>query len=1060
MSLPMHLRSYRDKSKDEVTRDFFNVPLQEHLPAPDQPPSVVKIRNNGVAEERLGQGMEISAVLSVEGKEEVYAGRLSLLPPFLCFISLDRKSCRCTLPLYTIRRVERLNSRAGVFALSLATWHGMRIVLQLTALLPTAEHFSILLRDALKSQLPEMKKLKPFLPTLYSEYLLAPTTASNQTQTEDLISTSDLAISGAAHDGEGDLRGPGGEGKGQYERGLGETFGFPGDARKMRERSKMRLWREYYLIHGRNFTLLRYPPFQRLLQVGLPSRLRGELWEVMSGSIYLRYANPQTYSLLLSQNAGKHSQSTDEIEKDLNRSLPEYKAYQTDEGLAKLRRVLVAYSFRNPELGYCQALNIVVAGLLIYMSEEQAFWLLEILCDRILPGYYSPSMEGTLLDQRVFESLVQRCLPMIHEHFRSVDVQISVASLPWFLSLYINSMPLIFAFRIVDCVLAMGVKVLFQIGLAVLKINGEELLEITDDGMFINLMRQYFSTIGDSAHPDHADPRVRAITNFQELLVVAFREFSVITDETILSERKRLRAIISDEIEKFSKRAAVRNLKKVGKFSKEQTGIIYDHYFAAVCSPNAGPAVHPSVVSLPGDQFDQPRIQVDAQGRVETRVDLKTFKIFLSGIATWAREETVTTNAFMQRTDKKIADHDLLDRLFYAWDHQGQGSLSLQDVVIGLDRVMSAGLMESIEWFFELHDKDKDGYLTKDEVIRLSESLLFIFRNEPGDIYLASVSKFILNAFEFGDATAPEGSVTSPLDRETLDGDKETASSVRERSDSTAAPHNVPYLNLPTFRMVVLADELLESFFDHDLPASFKLEVAEEEDYHQAHQRPDGLLGGLMNLVVTNENKSRLNRFADGFGAALGKHAEWRKPSLAKAADPAVASASTDLRARESLLTPAQQQGFFQRNRSSSSTSHVSQASQASQASNKTGSTIGGASMEEKRSLADVAARYREESQMVKAAQEAVMQRPNFAIDAIGDSDDEGDDEEGGGEGDEETAAIMNEVERFLAQHGAEGENEEEGGLKGEQKKMATELLSAEPMGKPGGSGNGALVDI
>lgn len=65
----------------------------------------------------------------------------------------------------------------------------------------------------------------------------------------------------------------------------------------------------------------------------------------------LRFSNPKTYSLLLSQNAGKTSTSTDEIEKDLNRSLPEYKAYQTDEGLDKLRRVLVAYSFRNPELG-------------------------------------------------------------------------------------------------------------------------------------------------------------------------------------------------------------------------------------------------------------------------------------------------------------------------------------------------------------------------------------------------------------------------------------------------------------------------------------------------------------------------------------------------------------------------------------------------------------------------------------------------------------------------------------------------------------------------------------
>lgn len=45
--------------------------------------------------------------------------------------------------------------------------------------------------------------------------------------------------------------------------------------------------------------------------------------------------------------------------------------------------------------------------------------------------FISPSMEGTLLDQRVFESLVAKCLPGIYEHFQSVDVQISVASLPY-----------------------------------------------------------------------------------------------------------------------------------------------------------------------------------------------------------------------------------------------------------------------------------------------------------------------------------------------------------------------------------------------------------------------------------------------------------------------------------------------------------------------------------------------------------------------------------------------------------------------------------------------------
>lgn len=44
---------------------------------------------------------------------------------------------------------------------------------------------------------------------------------------------------------------------------------------------------------------------------------------------------------------------------------------------------------------------------------------------------------------------------------------------------------MIFAFRIVDNLFLNGPKVLFQIGLAILRINGEELLESTDDGMFI-----------------------------------------------------------------------------------------------------------------------------------------------------------------------------------------------------------------------------------------------------------------------------------------------------------------------------------------------------------------------------------------------------------------------------------------------------------------------------------------------------------------------------------------------------------------------------------------------
>ena len=150
-----------------------------------------------------------------------------------------------------------------------------------------------------------------------------------------------------------------------------------------------------------------------------------------------------------------------------------------------------------------------------------------------------------------------------------------------------------------------------------------------------------------------------------------------------------------------------------------------------------------------------------------------------------------------------------------------------------------------------------------------------------------------------------------------------------------------------------------------------------------------------LHQLTLRRNKSRFNRLADGFGAALGKHAEWRKPSLAKTI-PASSSQGSELGTRESMLTPAQQDQRRQRS-----------ASAASQASVKS-TTSSGYGTPETRSLADVEARYREESAMVRQAQEAVMSRPNFAIDAIGDSDGEEDEEEGEGRGADD--AVLDEV--------------------------------------------------
>ncbi|KAI0796190.1 TBC-domain-containing protein [Abortiporus biennis] len=966
-TISTHLRNFKEPTKEQLTQLFFSLPIE---------PQTSEIQNDGKEKETKGSNeelerMEISAMLTlgVQGVEEPAQGKLYLIPPYLCFASHDRKSVRFTVPLCTIRRVERLNARAGVYALGLSLWHQMKIVVQLTSLRPTADLFCSLLRDALKAELQrgQMKLVKGFVKSCYSEILVA---------------------AGEEKEGEAKVEDPSPDSPDyMYLGGLGLKFKFPGDPKKLREASKTKLWTTYLKAHGRNLTLLRYPQCTRLVQVGLPNRLRGEMWETLSGSIYLRFSNPGAYERILEENKGRISTSTEEIEKDLHRSLPEYSAYQTEEGIGALRRVLQAYSFKNPETGYCQAMNILAAAILIYMAEEQAFWLLEVICDRLLPGYYSPSMHGTLLDQRVFESLVHKCLPIIHEHFQAVDVQLSVASLPWFLSLQLYQT--LISFLPIDSSTACQ--------WSILKINGEQLLQIQDDGGFIHLMRDYFASLGDSAHPASPDPRARAITRFQELLLVSFREFAVITDETILTERRKFRGEVVHSIESFSKRAAIRNLKTLERFTKDQAGLIYDALFKAIC------IIPPPATALPPPPLLTTK--ETAEERPETRIGLRTFKVFLSEICTWARSEKIVSNGFQQRVDREVAEHELIDRLFYFWDTSFRGTLSFQDIVSGLDGVMFNDLMENIEWFFNLHDKNKDGFLTRDEVLTLSESLLFIFRFEIGDAYLGAVSRFMSNAFEYGDALLPRPEGHDP-----------------EKDAPPQIESNQPYMNLATFRMVVLADEILESFFETDFSGTFRLEPVPMMEIPNSSS---GIFGGLWSNITSDDNRKIFNKFTDEIGKSIGKHQVFHRPAIGKF------TTLEEPKARESLLTPtmrrtASKASLKTPESPTDSSSEKSRPSESSLLTVDQGSTS-------TTSLAS--SMYSPMPSMFQAAANAaaLMERTPFAIDDAKDDEDDSD-----LDSEIEDDGVMDEVDAFLEEH--------DSGVTDAERELAKDLINAEPV--------------
>ena len=562
------------------------------------------------------------------------------------------------------------------------------------------------------------------------------------------------------------------------------------------------------------------------------------------------------------------------------------------------------------------------------MSESQAFFLLSVLCDRLLPGYYSTTMYGTLLDQKVFEALVEKTMPILWDHLIKSDVQLSVVSLPWFLSLYINSMPLVFAFRVLDVFFLEGPKVLFQVGLAILRINGEELLDATDDGAFISVLKSYFSRLDESAHPTSENQKLRAVTRFQELMVVAFKEFAGITHSTISDQRAKHKDTVLDSIESFAKRTTIRNLGPDSKrLAVEDLASVYDKFFGVlyerqqrmqILQDEAARRTKASRVKASQLVNGVPTDESIEKGRVglgpsPTQMDYDAFREFLAGITKWAITDSPSSplkdsdrekyqksqTASGSSSGLEPTDHEFMQRLYHKWNVDDKDGLSLQNVVTGLANVKAArDIMTSISYFFELYDDDGDGRVDREGILRISEALLFLSRrglegsltpsvtndsyhDDIGNLdqekkgnmnekFLNSVSDFIRRCFEYADPdhphnrdrmaasgktdhdafsigedddqedlldlkesavvpsspkksanlpTAPKAT-TGPLDS---DGQRKISKAETEAANLALDPANPLYITLPTFRMVILADELLEQFFESSFPASFRL---------------------------------------------------------------------------------------------------------------------------------------------------------------------------------------------------------------------------------------------
>ncbi|XP_068816171.1 TBC1 domain family member 9B isoform X1 [Struthio camelus] len=468
-----------------------------------------------------------------------------------------------------------------------------------------------------------------------------------------------------------------------FRRNSEELLGPKGAKEKMKEES----WNIHFFEYGRGMCMYRTAKTRELVQKGIPENLRGELWLLFSGAWNEMVTHPGYYEDLVEKSMGKYNLATEEIERDLHRSMPEHPAFQNELGIAALRRVLTAYAFRNPTIGYCQAMNIVTSVLLLYCNEEEAFWLLVALCERMLPDYYNTRVVGALVDQGIFEELTREYLPQLSEKMQDLGV-ISTISLSWFLTLFLSVMPFESAVVIVDCFFYEGIKFILQVSLAILDANMEKLLQCCDEGEAMTILGRYLDNVVNRQSVSPPIPHLHALLtsgddppleiDIFELIKTSYEKFSNLKADDIEQMRFKQRLKVIQSLEDTAKKSVVRAVSSDIGFSIEELEELYvvfkAKYLMSCYWGNNRAAAARRDQSLPYlEQY---------------RIDMEQFKDLFISLTPWSCGTHTPV---------------LAGRLFRLLDENRDSLINFKEFVTGMSGMYHGDFTEKLKVLYKLH---------------------------------------------------------------------------------------------------------------------------------------------------------------------------------------------------------------------------------------------------------------------------------------------------------------------------------------------------------------------
>ncbi|XP_043821282.1 small G protein signaling modulator 3 [Dromiciops gliroides] len=234
---------------------------------------------------------------------------------------------------------------------------------------------------------------------------------------------------------------------------------------------------------------------------GIPHSMRPQLWMRLSGALQKKRSSEMAYRDIVKNSSNDETIAAKQIEKDLLRTMPSNACFSTMNsiGVPRLRRILRGLAWLYPEIGYCQGTGMVAACLLLFLEEEDAFWMMCAIIEDLVPAaYFSTSLLGVQTDQRVLRQLIVQYLPRLDQLLQEHDIELSLITVHWFLTAFASVVHMKLLLRIWDLFFYQGSLVLFQTTLGMLRMKEEELIQSENSASIFNTLSDIPSQMEDA----------------------------------------------------------------------------------------------------------------------------------------------------------------------------------------------------------------------------------------------------------------------------------------------------------------------------------------------------------------------------------------------------------------------------------------------------------------------------------------------------------------------------------------------------------------------------------